>query len=94
MVDSHVLHYRSKQRWLRYLRLTLVHHGLIGHALMVLVIESLPVNHPLALIHGLMRIFLRIVPLLALLIQLILVLLQTFLHMLYFLVLCEAILLS
>ena len=61
---------------------------------MVLLVESLPVNHPLALNHGLMRVFTRILPLLALLIQLILVFVQAFIHVVYFLVLCEPILLS
>ena len=94
MVNSHVLHDRGKHRWLRYFRLTLVHNCLIGHTIVVLLVESLPVNHPLALNHGFMRVFLRFIPLLALLIQLMLVLVEAFIHMLHFLQLREPILLS
>jgi hypothetical protein len=61
---------------------------------MVLLVESLPVDHPLALNHGLMRVFTRFLTLLAPLIQLILVFVQAFIHVVYFLVLCEPILLS
>jgi hypothetical protein len=97
LVDSHVLHDRCKHRWLEIFRVTLAHNFLIGHTIVVLLVKSLPVNHPLALNHGFMRVLfhsLRFIPLLALLIQLMLVLVQAFIHMLHFLQLREPILLS